>query len=149
MCLLVLTFTIAECGLSQDKRQNECTLNSDLQSCITRIGQVTPETATDNVFCNECSYRDELLDYAERCTPGALQGYKDTLNMVCTNDDNKDDDDDDEERRLWCSYCCWSYYFLHHLSSSGSCSLSYELTDSEHYYMHCIVERIFCIGCKN
>ena len=86
VCLLVLTFTIVECGLSQDKRQNECTLDNDLQSCITRIGQVTPETATDNVFCNEC--RDELLDYAERCTPNVVQSYEDTLNKVCKDDKN-------------------------------------------------------------
>ena len=103
VCLLalVLTFTIAECGPSQEKRQAGCTLDSDLQSCITRIGQVTPETATDNVFCDEC--RDELLDYAERCavTPNIVQSYKDTFNRVCDDDgdqtpDNNDDNDDNE-----------------------------------------------------
>ena len=87
VCLLalVLTFTIAECGLLQEKRQAECTPDSDLQNCITKIGQVTPDTTSDNVFCGEC--RDELIDYAERCTPNVVQSYNETFNMICTDDE--------------------------------------------------------------
>ena len=86
VCLLalVLTFTIAECGPSQDKRQAGCTTDSNLQNCITKVEQITSQTTSDNAFCNEC--RDELIDFAERCTPGAVQGYRDTFNRICSNE---------------------------------------------------------------
>ena len=99
VCLLVLAFTIAECGLSQEKRQTGCTPDSDLQDCIRRIGLITPQTASDNAFCNEC--RDELIDYAERCSPSVVDSYKETFNRICSNEgdqtpDNNDNDDDDD-----------------------------------------------------
>ena len=88
VCLLalVLTFTTAECGPSQEKRQTGCTIDSDLQNCITKIGQITSQTTFDNAFCDEC--RDKLIDYAERCTPNTVQGYRDTFNRICSNEDS-------------------------------------------------------------
>ena len=86
VCLLVLTFTIAECGLSQEKRQTGCTpaADSNLQRCITRLEEfVTSQTTPDDTFCNECG--DELIDYVERCpqSESVLQTYREPFNRAC------------------------------------------------------------------
>ena len=83
VCLLalVLTFTIAECGPSQEKRQEspqEPSCNEILQNCITACEQVADAGASDATV-TQCK---------ENCN---------TAYNVCSGANGPDDDDDDDE----------------------------------------------------
>ena len=83
VCLLVLTFTIAECGFSQEKRQTNCISTPDTD-CFKRLQQIDSEITSNDVkeLCGVC--RDELIEYAERC-PNAdiVQANRDQFERLC------------------------------------------------------------------
>ena len=84
VCLLVFTFTIAECGHVISKKQttdsptdNSCIPSPDLQQCFSRASVDT------TVFCvSHC--RSEIIAYYMRCLDGAaLDSIIEALNLLC------------------------------------------------------------------
>ena len=86
VCLLalVLTFTIAECGLSQGKQQ-QASCNEILQTCITACEQAADAGATDAAL-TQCK---QNCDTAYNVCSGANGGGPDI-------GDGPDGDDDDD-----------------------------------------------------
>ena len=92
VCLLalVLTFTIAECGTSQEKRQTSC--NELLQNCIA----ICERAGANDAVTTQCK---ENCETAYECSGGNDDGNgsdDDDGNGSDDDDDNYDDDDDDE-----------------------------------------------------
>ena len=90
VCLLalVLTFTIAECGPSQEKRQASCNKQL-LQDCITACERAEAAGGSDAAL-TQCK---EACEAAYGCS-GDDDGSDDGNG---SDDDDDDDDDDDNE----------------------------------------------------
>lgn len=91
-CLLVLTFSTAECldafRMGKDKKQGDsCVVGSDLKDCFDKYHEVDPLTgeSTEEATANLCKYcRSYIEDFVDNCyTVSEADDIKDDIAEEC------------------------------------------------------------------